>query len=385
MSFCIFFGAGAQQAYLMPYLSRVTDWGRLQCSIIIGAVYLTMSLFRVGNLLLFRSWSDRTFTLVGTLSYLLFCVLMGVTFWAHSFLLAVSASVLWGIGAALMWTGMTMQVLAVGDSAGGGKHGSGVGLLYTATHAGWLLGAITLGLIYRKLPDAQLWKLYAEAAGITAAGNLLACLLPATGRAVRENPSLGSMLEIMTRRRAQIASLLQFLSALAYGLLLGMFGRYIEHTYGGKWVWISVSLYPATRMAMSFVGGALADRIGHAGVLVTGFLCGAAGLLVMGLWHNPWSAVIAGFTLGMLSSTVPVVAAAIIGAAADRKRRPLAYGIIFGWRDLGVVTAAVGANALAGNLPPVRVFLVFAALFAGCAVLSALLERYRHERLDTAA
>jgi hypothetical protein len=86
----------------------------------------------------------------------------------------------------------------------------------------------------------------------------------------------------------------------------------------------------------------------------------------------------------MLSSTVPVVAAAIIGAAAARKRRPLAYGIIFGWRDLGVVTAAVGSNALAGNLPSTNVFILFAVLFAGCAILSSILERYRHERFDHA-
>jgi MFS family permease len=382
ISFFIFFGAGAQQAYLIPYLSRVTDWGKLECSIIIGAVYLTMTVFRVGNLYLFRGWSDRRYTMVGALSYLLFCVVMGATFWTRSYALAVAGAVVWGMGAALMWTGTTMQVLSVGD-AGGGKHGSGMGFLYSATHAGWLSGAVSLGLIYRSLPGDLLWVLYAVAAAFTLAGNVLTAFLPATGPAVREDPSPRRMLEIMLRRRAQIASLLQFLSALAYGLLLGMFGRFIEQTYGSDWVWVSVSLYPATRMVMSFVGGKLADKLGHSYVLVAGFLCGAAGLLVMVLGHYPWSAVLAGFTLGMLSSTVPVVAGAIIGAAADRKRRPLAYGIIFGWRDMGVFAAAVGSNALAGGLPSTNVFVVFACLFGGCAALSGVLERYKDERFHS--
>ena len=378
--FFLFMGAGAQQAYLMRYLERVTGWPPVQCSTIIAAVYMSMVVFRVVNLYLFRDWSDRRFTIVGSLTYLLFTVAMFAVGYWPSYAFALTAAVVWGMGAALMWTGTVMQTLRIADAAGG-RHGTGTGILYSSTHAGWLTGAIVLGRIYESLPAESLPLLYVVAAGITLVGNVLACLLPATGKAVRETPSLSGFLAILLRPRAVISGVLQFMSALAYGLILGVFANYIGETYGERWIWISVSLYPATRMVMSFVGGHLTDRLGQSPVLVGGFLVGAAGLLLTVLWHSPFAVVVTGFALGLLSSTVPVVATAIVGDAADRKRRPLAFGIIFSWRDLGVVVAAVGANLLGMNLELRAVFGVFVGVFAGCAVLSVYLGRFAEQKL----
>ena len=41
-NFFIFMGAGAQQAYLVPYLGRVTDWPRLHCAAAVARVDATM-------------------------------------------------------------------------------------------------------------------------------------------------------------------------------------------------------------------------------------------------------------------------------------------------------------------------------------------------------
>lgn len=378
--FFLFMGAGAQQAYLVRYLGRVTGWPRLQCSTIIAAVYMSMVVFRVANLYLFRNWSDRRFTIVGSLTYLSFTLAMLLVGYWPCYALALAAAVVWGIGAALMWTGTVMQTLRITDAAGG-RHGAGTGILYASTHAGWLTGAIVLGRVYESLSTESLPLLYVVAAAITLVGNVLAFLLPATGKAVRETPSLSGLFEILLRPRAMISGALQFMSALAYGLILGVFGNYIGETYGERWVWISVSLYPATRMVMSFVGGHLTDRIGQVRVLVGGFSVGALGLLLTVLWRSPYAVVVTGFALGLLSSTVPVVATAIVGDAADRKRRPLAYGIIFSWRDLGVVVAAVGANLLGLELGLTSAFGAFVWVFAGCAVLSLYLGRFAEQKL----
>jgi MFS family permease len=155
----------------------------------------------------------------------------------------------------------------------------------------------------------------------------------------------------------------------------------VETEYGSDWIWVSISLYPATLMALSWAGGALNDRFGQAPVLTGGFSAGAVGLAATVLVHSPWSAVFAGFALGLLNSTVSVSASAIVGKAADPERRPLVYGVMFSLRDLGVVSAAVGSALLGSAIPMALVFGLFAAVFAGCAGLSLLLGRYAGQRL----
>jgi len=72
----IFMGAGAQQAYLVPYLRHVPPWSPVMCSVVIASVYLSMLVFRVLNVYLFASWSDRQFTAVGSFTYLGFTLVM---------------------------------------------------------------------------------------------------------------------------------------------------------------------------------------------------------------------------------------------------------------------------------------------------------------------
>jgi MFS family permease len=372
-------GAGAQQAYLVPYLKHVTGWSQLRASVVIACVYLSMMLFRVINLHLFRGWSDRTFTVVGSLSYTLFCVGMFAIAYVKSFALAIVFACLWGAGAALMWTGTTVQTLALADRAGG-RHGTGMGTLYSSTHAGWTAGALVLYLVYRTTVDTHPQLLYVVAAGITVIGNVLATFLPAGDAASRETPSVAGIVAILSRQRALLSGVLLLFSALGYGLFLGMFTAFLVKEYGVNWI-LSICLYPATCMVMSFVGGKLTDRIGHAPVLGGGFLVGALGLVVTVLWRSPFSGIATGVMLGLLGSTIPVVASAIVGDAAERRRRPLAHGVIFSWRDIGVVTAAVGANILGLKFEMRAVFCVFAAVFALCAVLSYYLGRFATQRI----
>jgi len=373
-------GAGAQQAYLVPYLGRVTDWSQVQCSATIALVYLSMLIFRVVNIYLFPRWSDRRFTIVGSLTYLFFTLAMFAVPYFPSYGFAMASAFLWGMGGAMMWTGTAMQTLDMADKAGG-RHGTGIGILYSSTHLGWLTGAIVLGIIYDALPVETAQYLYAVAAGITLIGNILAAFIPATGQALRETPSLSGLLEMMVGPRALISGLLQFTAALGYGLVLGVFGKYIEATYGAEWIGRSIWLYPAVRMVLSLFGGYSSDRIGHTPVLVIGFLAGALGLEVTIAWESPFAVLITVATLGLLSSTVPVVAAAMVGDASTIQRRPLAYGIVFAWRDLGVAVAAIGASILGLSLDLDAAFRVFIYIFTGCGLLSLYLGRFAEQRI----
>jgi MFS family permease len=221
--------------------------------------------------------------------------------------------------------------------------------------------------------------LYAAAAAVTLIGNILTCFIPATGPALRETPALSGLLGMMAHPRTLVSGILQFTSALGYGLVLGVFGKYIEDTYGSAWIGRAIWLYPAVRMALSFFGGYFADRFGHTPVLITGFLASAAGLGVTIAWVSPFAVLITVGTLGLLSSTVPVVAAAMVGDAAGISRRPLAYGIVFAWRDLGVGVAAIGASLLGLSLDFDAVFTIFICIFGCCGLLSVYLGRFANQ------
>jgi len=274
-----------------------------------------------------------------------------------------------------------MQTLTAGDEAGG-RHGTGMGLLYCATHAGWMLGVILLGNLYRWLPGERLYWLYGVAAAITLIGNLLAFCLPRTGHVVRELVGLSGLLGAMVRGRTLVAGILQFASALAFGLFLGGLGRYVEQEYGrGKWIWISLAVYPGTRMLLSLGGGYLADRIGHVPILCGGFLAGAAGLGLAVAWRSPLAVLVTSLTLALLGGMVPVVASAMIGAGADARRRPLIYGIVFSWRDLGVVVATAGISLLDLRFDLTTALTVFMYVFLGCAILSLSLTRFSRQRM----
>ena len=377
----LFMGAGAQQAYLVRYLGRVTSWTGARAGIVVATVYFSMLIFRLLHLYLFSNWTDRGLTVIGSLTYLLFTLVMLVMAFAPSFPLVLAGACVWGMGGAMMWAGTTMQTLTAVDEAGG-SHGTGMGLLYCATHAGWMVGAIVLGNLYRWLPDDRLYCLYATAAGITLIGNLLAFRLPRTGHVVRELVGLSGLLDAAVRGRTLIAGFLQLASALAFGLFLSGMQRYVEQEYGqGKWIWLSVAMYPATRMVLSLVGGYLADRIGHAAILCGGFLAGAGGLCLAVIWHNPLAMLVTSLTLAMIGGMVPVVVSAMIGAGTDVRRRPLVYGIVFSWRDLGVVIATVGVSLLALNFDLKTALTVFLYVFLGCAILSLLLIPLGRQRM----
>lgn len=380
MFFFVFMGAGAQQAYLVPYLRDVTPWTLVMCGGVIATVYFSMLIFRILNVYLFPHWSDRLFTIVGSVSYLFFTMAMFAIGSFQSYPLALGSAFLWGAGGAMMWTGTAMQTLAISDRAEG-RHGTGMGILYSSTHAGWLVGAILLGHIYHALPESSAQLLYVAAAAFTLIGNILSLFIPATGRALRETPAFVDLMAMVARGRALISGVLQFTSALGYGLFLGMFSEYIKEVLGTEWIWLAIALYPATRMVMSFASGYLTDRIGHSPVLSGGFLVGAAGLLLTVAWKSPISAGVTGFTLGLLGSTVPVVAAAIVGDASDTGRRPLSYGIVFGWRDLGVAVAVIASNIIGMSFQMDAVFEVFAYVFVGCGLLSVYLARFADQEL----
>ncbi len=377
--FFIFTGAGAQQLYIAPYLQDCTEWTGLMRGFVAATVYISMMIFRVGNVYLLRNWSNRRLTFVGSLTYTLFTLVLLATFWLKSYPLAIAAAAVWGWGGAAMWSGTAMQVLEAADK--GKRHGTNTGILYSTTHAGWLTGVVLLGLIYQNdsLPP---YALYIAATAITLIGNILAALQPPSSEAFAEKPTMRELLQISGRAKVRIAGFLMAASAMSFGLMLGVFGDHIKLHYGKEFIWITAMLYPAGRMLLSLIGGALADRVGHGFLLASGFLSAAVGMLLASQWENLYAMALASLSLALLGGTVPVASTAMIGNSADRKRRPLAYGALFACRDVGVVIAAIWGKLLmreGGEFT--ETFQTFAIAFVACGLVALLLQRYARERL----
>ena len=376
----VFMGAGAQQVLLLPYLSRVTNWSDLQRSLVIATVYFSMTVFRLGNVYLLRRWPQWQCTIVGAAMYSFFTLAMFGIYFVPSYPLALLAAAIWGWGAAAMWMGTTMQILALTDRAK--RHGLGMGVLYGATHAGWMMGVVVLGMVFDSVQDSTPWTLYAAATGLTLVGNAILLLLPRRPEPLPEMPTVTDLIQIMSRAKAQIAAFLLFAASLAFGFVLGTFSDYVDAQYGAEWIWISALFYPAARLVLSFTSGLLTERVSHGSLLALGFFGGALGMLVPLTIHHPLGLAVTALMLGLLNGSVPVVSTALIGDSADSKRRPLIYGAMFTWRDLGVVVAVVAGKLLGLTTDNVAlVFGVFGMVFAICGVASLALNRYAEERL----
>ena len=72
----------------------------------------------------------------------------------------------------------------------------------------------------------------------------------------------------------------------------------------------------------------------------------------------------------------------LVGDSAERRRRPLAYGVIFIWRDFGVVIGLIGSRLWGVQGEQLQsIFIIFAVLFALCSGIAALLHRHAQQRM----
>jgi len=379
MFYFIFAGAGAQQLYLVPYLQQVTPWSPLSCVVLLAAVYAAMMVFRVGNVYLLQRWPDWKWTAVGAVTYFLFPAGMFLVAYLPSYWLALGFAVLWGWGAAALWGGTTMQILALTEGRKD-RYGTGMGLLYAGTHAGWLSGVIVLGLIFARY-NTHPQLTYLAAAIITLVALLLAFGLPRSSEATIAPPTSAKLRRIISQPKAIISMLLLGSSAVAFGLMLGTFADYVRAQYGAEYVWITGMFYPAVIIGLSFVSGWLSDLGGRAPMLSASFLLAGVGCALAAFWHSPVALAIAAGLWGLLNGAVPVISAALVGDSAERRRRPLAYGALFTGRDLGAILGLIGSRLAVGNGINLETsFILFGILFVFCAGVAALLQRYAKQR-----
>lgn len=367
--FFIFMGASFQQ-FLIPYLQETTSWGTMKCSVILVMVYATFLFWRVFVIWTISLLGDYLSILLGSLTYSGFVTALYLT---KQYPLLILASFVWGWGAASLWIVSSAQVL---DAARESRYGMASGVFYAATHAGFAIGVIMLGRIgewYGK--DTMI--LSALAAMIL--GNFAMLFVPRRG--IHRERDIRIIFSMMRTAKVKIVGFFLFASSLGFGFLLSAFtGMAKEQNL--IYLANAAFFFPLARFALSFLGGAISDKLGRAMTLVLAFVISALGLFLAGMWSNIITAGFSAFSLGLQGGLVPVAAMAITGDSASTERRHLALSALFVWRDLGVVFSVFLGQYLSMLLGGFRsTFLIFAVIFVFCAFLSVILVKREAEAL----
>ena len=105
--------------------------------------------------------------------------------------------------------------------------------------------------------------------------------------------------------------------------------------------------YPAVWGVAQIATGAISDRIGRKGLIVSGMLVqgGALGLIAVASTFGAW--LLAAALLGLGTAMVYPTLLAAVGDAAAPTWRGAAVGVYRLWRDLGFAVGAVVAGVLA--------------------------------------
>jgi len=366
--FLIFLSSGAFQQFMVPYLMATTDWGRIGSSAVLAMVYFSFLFWRVFVSYSMMILGEKASLVLGGATYTFFVFML---LFPESFYTILIAASIWGWGAASLWISSSSMVL---DLAGVGRYGSASGKLYTASNIGQALGVLVLGLI---INFAGFRESIVFAVATSAAANVISALI-SIQKAVRERPSLRTILGIGLSGKGLILGFILFASSLGYGVLLGIFAEHVATGYGFLSLSLITLVFYIVRIPSSLFGGYILDRLPRSTVLSVSFAATSLGLVAIGLCPNQLSLALGALALGFEASLVPVASMAIVGDAAGSERRHMALGAVYAWRDLGVALALIGGAALRSAFGGIeRPFLLFGLTYGVCVVLSLYLARTR--------
>lgn len=359
----IFMGAGALQPYINPYLKNIKGLPSVQASLVLTTVYFIMAFSRVFTGYIVYHLGLYLTIFLGALTYVIFVIVLGYT---SSFFVWIMGSFLWGIGAAMFWTGTSTQILNTSSTT---KYGTSTGILRLFTQIGLLIGFFVLGQF---LPKYGYSSLFLFAALVTILGVIIT-LFVSKGSYNHLKLSIKEVLLSMVNREAWLISLFLFVSSFSYGLILNLLNFFVERSFGLKMMNKTLIFFYLSAGIFSLSGGIISDKIGRKKTITFAFLIGALGLIVPLYWNNPFVVALTSFFLGMEYATIATVSVAWIGDITAQEERPTVLGAISSWGNLGVAFSIIFGGFLAQwKVSFEASFLIFAALFLSLSLLCSL-------------
>ena len=356
--FLAFLGPGACQPFVVGYLNEVKGLSLVQASCVLSVVYFTFTVFRFLVGFLIDAVGLHRAKILGIATYAVFPFII----WrAESFPVFLAGSVLWGIGAPMLWTSSLVQILNVTAAT---RYATAAGIVRGTVMFAVFLGAFFLPLLYDRYGYAALFSV-ATVLGATA----IVAMTASPNRPVKhDKPDLRKFLSVMANREAKIVAAFLVCSGLAYGILLNGFKSHIEIHCGKEWLKFILPVFCLAGILANFLGGRLCDRIGRWPTFAWGFAAGAAGLGIA--WtSNHHAAIIAALVMiGVQFGLVPLSAFAWIGDNTTPADRASVMGYVFCFRDLGVALAIQLGGLIAATAPTFFVFALIWTLCAGAAI-----------------
>lgn len=367
--FFLFMGGGAQQQFVAPYLEQFTTWSPVQRTCVLAMVYFSFALWRLNSAYFTQLLGERLTIMLGSLTYALFPCILAFT---RSFEVLLLMAFVWGWGAALNWNTTSIRILNVTMHH---RYGAAAGVLYGATHLGFTIGVLLLGAVLHYTNSHR--AMFLTASAIALIGCTLPAGLPSTSLKY-DTPSFRRLTAVLLTRHGITIAFFLFMGALGFGILLSSFAELAARGATAQWFAAITALFPFARFCISITGGIASDKLGRGLVLAFAFALAAGALLLVALFpHSSMALGGAALAMGIQAGIAPAVVMALVGDITNPHERHMTYGALFIWRDLGVVTAMIGSQALRQLMRSFQVsFVTFACIFALCALLGVMLDRW---------
>ncbi|MBN2312268.1 MAG: MFS transporter [Candidatus Hydrogenedentes bacterium] len=352
--FFAFVGAGACQPFVISYLSDEKGLSPAWAPLVLSLVYFTFAVFRffIGFIIDFVGLNRAK--IIGVATYALFPFII---FRAESPAVLLLGSVVWGIGAPMLWTSSLVQVM---NTAAPNRYGTAAGIVRGTVMAALFAGSYLLAFAYARSGYGAVFIL-ASGLGVVGIG-AMACTPRRRFR--RERPDLHTFLRVLHNREAQAVAAFLVASGLAYGIVLNGSKTHIEVHCGKEWLQVILPFCSFAAIVSSFVGGPVCDRLGRWPSFAWGFIVGGIGMVLAWAWTSPAVLMLAMFLIGVEYAIVPLAAFGWLGDNTSSADRASVMGYIFCFRDLGVALA-IQLRGMVSSIS--AAFLVFAAVSAACA------------------
>ena len=363
--FFSYFGVGAIQQFLGPYLEAETGLPPTTCAWVLGTVYLSGIPMRLLSASMVNHIGTRATVVLGLVFCTSFSWLVVVSV---NFALLIAGAVIWGWGAACLWVGGLPIVL---NAAKEGKYGSSMSVLYSAVYLGQGAGVCFLGWVAHRYGDA---KLFLAAAVISLLANAVILFLPSQGRLEKvDRPSIFEGLRALASGRGAIISFILLSTTFGFGIILGNLSGAVAAKGFGRIALITVGFHIA-RLICSMLAGPLSDRFGRAPLLFGAFALSSAMLIATGIWEHDLIRALAALSLGIQMGVGSVIVTALIGDFVPPNKRHVVLGSLFMWHGIGAALSIIMGQTLRKWLEGYQpTFIIFGCMMGVCAILSIVL------------
>ena len=366
--FLIFLGPGAFQQFLMRYLREAVGLSGAAPGAAWATVYIVMTGAAFLPARVARRLDDRAAIALGASTYPLF---LGLILWLRRPFVPFLAAALWGVGAATLWV---VSSLVVVERSPEGRVGLLSGSLNAVARGGFAVGGVLLSQliashgIERALEVAFLFGL---------AGALFAWAMPPF-RGDHELPGPAGVARFLRLSSAKAGAFFQFTAACSFGALLGAFAEMVGSLHGVRWVGPVTSAYLVLSVVGAVFGGGMCDLLGVRAALTAAYGLGAVGVALPLLGPSVPAMAAGSGLLGVLSGTVPTAIMVMVREEAREGERMTAMVAFHIPRTSGMAASILFSGLLLGlEVAPGRILACFGALFALCALLSALFVKGR--------